>query len=138
MGWMRMMAQASVDYHRQTVAEHADDFPGQALAYYASRGETPLIWGGSGAGSLGLTRTVSAEEYEAVNGPGGARHPETGERLVSTRRPGHGDRHIGVSAHKSVVNLPWFGCHRRLKGSVRFMAGSKRVFSVEFREKAVA
>jgi conjugative relaxase-like TrwC/TraI family protein len=106
MGWMRMMGGQSVDYHRRTVVEHGDDFPGQALAYYASRGETPLIWGGSGAGSLGLAGAVTGEEYEQLYGPGGARHPVSGERLVSTRRPG---MEIVISAHKSVAELGVIG-----------------------------
>ena len=105
MGWMRMMGRESVAYHRQTVIGHSDDFPGQALAYYASRGETPLMWGGSGAGSLGLSG-VTAEGYEAVYGPGGARHPVSGERLVSTSRPG---MEIVISAHKSVAELGVIG-----------------------------
>ena len=54
--WMRMMGRESVEYHRQTVIERGDDFPGRALAYYASRGETPLTWGGSGAEGLGVGR----------------------------------------------------------------------------------
>jgi hypothetical protein len=54
MAWMSMMGADSVAYHSQTVVERGDDFPGQALAYYASRGETPLAWGGSGAHALGL------------------------------------------------------------------------------------
>jgi conjugative relaxase-like TrwC/TraI family protein len=106
MGWMRMMGRESVAYHRQTVIEHGDDFPGQARAYYASRGETPLIWGGSGVGSLGLSGAVTGEAYEAVYGPGGARHPGSGERLVSTRRPG---MEIVISAHKSVAELGVIG-----------------------------
>jgi hypothetical protein len=44
---MRMMGAESVAYHRRTVLERDDDYPGMALAYYASRGETPLRWGGS-------------------------------------------------------------------------------------------
>jgi hypothetical protein len=88
MAWMRMMGADSVAYHRATVANRADDHPGQALAYYASRGETPLEWGGSGAAGLGLVGAVTDDQYEAIYGPGGARDPMTGERLVSTRRPG--------------------------------------------------
>ena len=103
---MRMMGGASVEYHRKTVAERGDDYPGQALAYYASRGETPLIWGGSGTDALGLAGTVTGEEYEAVYGPGGARHPTTGERLASTRRPG---LELVISAHKSVAELGVMG-----------------------------
>ena len=52
--WMRMMGAESVAYHRATVLERGDDHPGQVLAYYATRGETPLLWAGSGS-SLGLT-----------------------------------------------------------------------------------
>lgn len=49
--WMRMMGAESVAYHRSTVLGRADDHPGQALAYYASRGETPMRWGGAGRGA---------------------------------------------------------------------------------------
>jgi hypothetical protein len=31
--------------------------PGAVLRYYASRGETPLVWDGSGAARLGLHRS---------------------------------------------------------------------------------
>jgi hypothetical protein len=85
---MRMMGAESVAYHRRTVLERGDDYPGLALAYYASRGETPLRWGGSGAATLSLDGAVSPEAYEAIFGPGGARHPESGARLVAARRPG--------------------------------------------------
>jgi hypothetical protein len=37
---------------------------------------------------LGLDGPVAPEPYEAIFGPGGARHPESGERLVTARRPG--------------------------------------------------
>jgi hypothetical protein len=54
---MRMMGAESVEYHRATVLERVDDHPGMALEYYASRGETPLVWRGSarclGAGVVG-------------------------------------------------------------------------------------
>ena len=70
MAWMRMMGAESVAYHRQTVLERADDHPGQALAYYASRGETPLAWGGAGA-TLDLSGAVDPESYEAIFGPAG-------------------------------------------------------------------
>ena len=45
---MRMMGADSVEYHRATVLGRADDHSGMAMKYYASRGETPLAWGGSG------------------------------------------------------------------------------------------
>src|SRR5215467_2731521 len=99
---MRMMGAESVAYHRRTVLERADDYPGLALAYYASRGETPLRWGGAGAETLGLDGSVSPETYEAIFGPSGARHPRSGERLVSARRPG---LELVISAHKSVAEL---------------------------------
>ena len=83
MAWMRMMGAESVDYHRETIIERGDDHRGAALDYYASRGETPLAWGGSGAASLGLFGAVDNPSYDAVFGPGGATDPVTGERLVS-------------------------------------------------------
>ena len=54
MAFMAMMGADSVAYHEANVSHRADDHPGQALEYYASRGETPLQWGGSGAAALGL------------------------------------------------------------------------------------
>jgi len=63
-----MMGADSVAYHQATVMGRADDFPGQALAYYASRGETPLVWGGSGAERLGLVGAVTDAQYEAIYG----------------------------------------------------------------------
>ena len=85
----------SVEYHRSTVLARGDDHPGQALAYYASRGETPLLWGGAGARALGLEGAVTDEQYEALYGPGGACDPTTGERLVRTTRPGPGAGDLG-------------------------------------------
>ncbi len=45
-----------------TVLDRGDDYPGMALEYYASRGETPLVWGGSGRaagpGGAGVARRV--------------------------------------------------------------------------------
>jgi conjugative relaxase-like TrwC/TraI family protein len=103
---MRMMGVDSVEYHRQTVLDRQDDHPGAALTYFASRGETPLSWGGGGAAGLGLTGHVTPEQYEDIFGPGGARHPVTGDRLVSTKRPG---LELVVSAHKSVAELGVIG-----------------------------
>jgi conjugative relaxase-like TrwC/TraI family protein len=99
---MRMMGADSVEYHRSTVLGRVDDHPGQALAYYASRGETPMRWGRGGAGALGLDGEVTPDAYEAVFGPGGARHPSSGDRLACTRRPG---MELVISAHKSVAEL---------------------------------
>jgi conjugative relaxase-like TrwC/TraI family protein len=101
-----MMGRESVEYHRATVLERGDDYRGMALAYYASRGETPLVWGGAGASAFGLDGSVTPEAYEALYGPAGACHPTTGERLVSSRRPG---MEIVISAHKSVAELGVIG-----------------------------
>ena len=103
---MRMMGADSVAYHEATVLGRADDFPGRALAYYASRGETPLVWGGDGAGRLGLVGRVTEAQYAAIYGPGGACDPTTGERLASTTRPG---MELVISAHKSVAELGVIG-----------------------------
>src|SRR5215213_3920227 len=97
---MAMMGADSVAYHEANVSLRADDHPGAALAYYASRGETPLVWGGAGGARLGLSGAVSDHAYEAVFGPGGARDPILGVRLTRTRRPG---MELVVAAHKSVA-----------------------------------
>jgi len=106
MAWMRMMGTDSVEYHRETVLSRADDHPGAALGYYASRGETPLVWGGAGAEALGLGGVVTDEAYSALFGPGGASDPRSGQRLVTTRRPG---MELVVAAHKSVAELGVIG-----------------------------
>ena len=106
MAWMRLMGADSVAYHKDTVLSRSDDYPGQALAYYASRGETPLAWGGSGAERLGLSGAVTEAQYDALYGPGGATDPTTGARLTRTTRPG---MELIISAHKSVAELGVLG-----------------------------
>ena len=103
---MRMMGAESVGYHEHSVLERGDDAVANALEYYASRGETPMMWGGAGAASLGLRGEVGVEEWRAVFGTGGARHPERGERLVHCQRPG---MELVVSPHKSVAELGVIG-----------------------------
>jgi conjugative relaxase-like TrwC/TraI family protein len=104
--WMRAMGSRSVDYHEENVLNRADDHPGQALDYYGSRGETPLRWGGSGARMLDLEGEATVEEYRAIFGPGGARLPRTGAKLVTTRTPGI---ELVVSPHKSIAELGILG-----------------------------
>ncbi len=101
-----MMGADSVAYHRATVVDRADDHAGQALAYYASRGETPLAWGGLGAERFGLVGSVTDAQYVAIYGPGGACDPTTGRRLVRALRPG---MELVISAHKSVAELGVLG-----------------------------
>ncbi len=101
-----MMGADSVAYHRETIIERGDDFPGAGLEYYASRGETPLLWGGMGAESLGLVGPVDSPSYDAIYGPGGACDPKTGERLVNAKRPG---MELVIAAHKSVAELGVLG-----------------------------
>lgn len=103
---MAMLGADSVEYHRDNVVARADDFAGQALGYYASRGETPLVWGGSCAELLGLEGVVTDAQYGFVFGVGGACDPTTGTRLVATRRPG---MDLVISAHKSVAELGVLG-----------------------------
>ncbi|MGI8776006.1 MAG: MobF family relaxase [Acidimicrobiales bacterium] len=100
------MGADSVAYHRETVLARGDDHPGQALAYYARHGETPLLWGGRGAKGLGLEGAVTDAQYEAIFGPDGRCDPTTGERLVHTKRPG---LELVISAHKSVAELGVIG-----------------------------
>jgi hypothetical protein len=78
-----MMGGDSVNYHRETVMDRTDDHPRAALEYYASRGETPLVWGGSGAPHLGLEGVINEAEYDNIFGPGGTRRPSDGTRFVS-------------------------------------------------------
>ena len=106
MAWMRMMGVDSVEYHEHTVAGRGDDPVAAAAAYYASRGETPMSWGGSGCGLLGLDGEVDLADYRAVFGAGGAHDPRTGRRLVGCRRPG---LELVVSPHKSVAELGVIG-----------------------------
>ena len=63
---------------------------GPALAYYGSRGETPLAWGGQAPQRLGLTAPSMTDAYEAVFGPGGARDPHLGTRLADDAAAGDG------------------------------------------------
>ena len=79
---------------------------GAGLEYYASRGETPLLWGGLGAEALGLVGPVDNPSYDAIYGPGGACDPVTGERLVNSQRPG---MELVIAAHKSVAELGVLG-----------------------------
>jgi hypothetical protein len=113
MAWMAMMGADSVSYHFANAAERADDHPGQALDY-ASRGETPLRWGGSGAAALGLIGPVTKTQFTALYGPGGAVDPTTGERLERTRRPG---MELVIAAHKSVAELGVIGRARTCTAS---------------------
>ena len=106
MAWFRPMGVDSVEYHRRTVLNRGDDHEGQALAYYGSRGETPLRWGGGLAERLGLVGHVDDAGYEAIFGRGGAHDPHLGTRLVETKRPGV---ELVVAAHKTVAVLGVIG-----------------------------
>ena len=83
-----MMGAESVGYHEHAVLGRGDDPVANALDYYASRGETPMAWGGAGARFLGLSGEVDLDEWRAVFSTGGPRHPCTGGRLVACTRPG--------------------------------------------------
>jgi conjugative relaxase-like TrwC/TraI family protein len=96
----------SVEYHRKTVLGRDDDHPGSALAYYGSRGETPLVWGGKVAERVGLTGAVVDETYDAIFGPGGPIDPVLDVRLAKTKRPGV---ELVIAAHKSVAVLGVIG-----------------------------
>ncbi|MHB8456247.1 MAG: MobF family relaxase, partial [Acidimicrobiales bacterium] len=106
LAWMRMMGSDSVEYHEHTVAGRGDDPVVAAAAYYASRGETPMVWGGSGRALLGLDGGVELADYRALFGAGGAHHPSSGTRLVACRRPG---LELVVSPSKSVAELGVIG-----------------------------
>ena len=61
----------SVAYHEHTVAGRGDDPVASALDYYASRGETPMSWGGSGAVFLGLEGEVDLDDGGHCSPPAG-------------------------------------------------------------------
>jgi len=103
---MRMMGADSVEYHEHTVAGRGDDPVAATREYYASRGETPMSWGGSGRSLLGLEGEVDLADYRAVFGVGGAHDPRTGRRLVGCLRPG---LELVVSPSKSVAELGVIG-----------------------------
>ena len=106
MAWMRLMGAHSVVYHEHTVAERGDDPVANALDYYASRGETPMSWGGSGAALLGLQGEVDIADWRALFGSGGPHHPDSAERLVACMRSG---MELVVSPGKSVAELGVIG-----------------------------
>ena len=91
----------SVAYHEHTVAGRGDDPVAAALDYYASRGETPMCWGGAGAALLGLEGEVDMADWRALFGPGGPQRHESGERLVACMRPG---MELVVSPGKSLAS----------------------------------
>ncbi|MDQ4068747.1 MAG: relaxase domain-containing protein [Actinomycetota bacterium] len=55
---------------------------------------------------LGLAGAVTRDQFDALYGPGGAKDPTTGQRLVSTKRPG---MELVIAAHKSVAELGVMG-----------------------------
>ncbi len=101
-----MMGRESVAYHEHSVLGRADDPVAAAAAYYSSRGETPMVWGGTGRSLLGLDGEVELAAYRAVFATGGAGHPVTGERLARCMRPGI---ELVISPHKSVAELGVIG-----------------------------
>ena len=56
------------------MAGRGDDPVAGALDYYASRGETPMTWGGAGAAWLGLEGEVDLD-VESGPGPAGRKTP---------------------------------------------------------------
>jgi len=92
---MRMMGRNSVEYHRATVLERIDDHPGLALEYYASRGETPLVWGGSGAKALGLSGPVTPGLRSHLRTRRSQR-PQDWHPPGEHHAPGHGAGHLGA------------------------------------------
>ncbi len=131
LAWMRMMGADSVEYHEQTVAGRGDDPVMAAAAYYSSRGETPMTWGGQGCGLLGLGGEVDLADYRSVFGPGGAHHPVTAERLVGCRRPG---LELVVSPPKSVAELGVIGRAE----DMHLIADAERDATLEYLDRLVS
>jgi hypothetical protein len=82
---MRMMGAESIGYHERTVLGRGDDPVASALEYYASRGETPMVWGGPGAAVLGLAGEVELDEWRAVFATGGPHDPGSHDRAQCAR-----------------------------------------------------
>ncbi len=82
-----MMGVDSVEYHEHAVAGRADGPVIAAAAYYASRGETPMVWGGRGRCLLDLDGEVDLADYRAIFGAGGAHDPhgDAAGRVPATR-----------------------------------------------------
>ncbi len=131
MAWMRMMGADSVEYHEHTVAGRGDDPVAASGEYYASRGETPMSWGGSGCGLLGLEDEVDLADYRALFGIGGAHDPRTGRRLVGCLRPG---LELVVSPHKSIAELGVMGRSEDMHKIV----DAERDATVEYLDRLVA
>ena len=113
MAWIRKMGVDSVDYHRATVLGRSDDHAGRALGYYASRGETPLAWGGQLAFRLGLSGPVDDASYEALFGAGAnsrlrpdlARRTDRTVRIARLRAEREAVRAVGLEASQRLLAL---------------------------------
>ena len=89
MAWMALMGAESVEYHERNVADRADDHAGEALAYYGSRGETPLRWGGAGAELLGVEGEAAPDAYRGGVHDASSRRERIGPCWSRSRkRPG--------------------------------------------------
>ncbi len=81
--------------------------PAPPYSYYASRGETPLAWGGSGAGSLGLSGAVDGCCLRRHLRPRRGRPPD--QRGAPGTRPSSPGMELVIAAHKSVAELGVIG-----------------------------
>ena len=86
---MRMMGAESVAYHRETVMGRADDHPGGGGLLRVA-GETPLVWGGSGAEVLGLEGAVTDAEYDGDLRSGRVRRSDVGGTVGGDAAAGDG------------------------------------------------
>ncbi len=73
---------------------------------YEEAGRTAQRWGGSGANALGLAGAASLDAYRAVFRAGGSCDPGSGQRLVTTRRPGF---LLVITVNKTVAVLDVLG-----------------------------
>jgi conjugative relaxase-like TrwC/TraI family protein len=84
-------------YYEQQVAQGADD-------YYTGRGEAPGSWSGAGAAALGLSGSVSGDQFNALVAGMDPRDPSVRLR-ASGRDPGVAALDLTFSAPKSVSVL---------------------------------
>ena len=102
-----MMGAESVAYHRETIIERGDDFPGAAARLLRLSGRDPARVGRLAAPHRsGSSGAVDNALLRRGLRPGRGQDPASGERLVSAKRPG---MELVIAAHKSVAELGVLG-----------------------------
>ena len=102
MAWMRMMGAESVAYHRKHRARARRRLSGHGAGLLRVPGRDPAALGRHRRGALGLDGPVPPEAYEAIYGPGGARHPAQRGAAGDGPPAGHGAGDLGAQERGRV------------------------------------